>query len=207
MHFKRPAYTLASFLGVLVAACIFSVSSASAQITERAAPFRGSGDFNRELQPRSATMHTIRLPRVPESWLTLRGPRTAIKSRRVPQASGAIVSEYALTVIREDRYGNHCRVTANDHVDLRRLKANGYQLVRYRVIEHKEPAGYTTKPRYLTRPPVNAAQADGVGVSWTFGRNMLIMQCWSGYSLDIEVRGPRNIDPVTGQKIARSPVN
>lgn len=120
-----------------------------------------------------------------------------------------------------DRVGTPMRLCRqpSDKVDLRRIRANGFQVVSYQLTDGTAPKGYTVAGYSNVRPYKHAspnrdqllnahdpAEIDTISITpqvWVLDMPVLgkkqRMGCVSNWSLEIRVVGPRGVSPYTGK--------
>lgn len=124
-----------------------------------------------------------------------------------------------LGVTRTSPAGRMCR-GVEDKIDLRRIRANGFRVVGYKLSDGFGPAGYTVAGHSNVRTfkyisprsdrlenATNPAEIERINVSpkvlvqdiWV-GSNRQRMGCFATWGLEIRVIGPKGINPYTGRQ-------
>lgn len=205
----------ARLLAASIACCMSAVAQPAAAQIDRSQLQKKPRDAiapGNQIITRFST-RTVVLRDLPANMAHVSAPPGWTTIREAPAPAGAIGggAGSAAYVVRQrmNATSNECRSTLNDSFDLTAIKERGFDILELRLEPLPEPQVLVEKPKYYTRP---AVAGGAVGVSVIPGHSPayggMPVFCWAGYRIHVTVRGPRDIDPITGRKLqAQRPVN
>lgn len=210
-----PPYTMSFIRPIIVTVTLAALphGSASAQLRDQIVRPKTEIGSIRPLPAPSAIKIQAKvqsvLRDVPDDMLTITQDPDWPNPRRKPGALGV------------DRVATPMRLCRqpSDKIDLRRIRANGFQVVSYQLTDGTASKGYTVAGYSNVRPYKHASpnrdqllnahdptEIDTISITpqvWVLdipvrGKKQR-MACVSNWSLEIRVTGPRGINPYTGK--------
>lgn len=181
----------------------------------------------RRLEPKPATrvVTLIELPAdmvhlgATPGWTITRQPKAPPGGIGPGAGAAAYVGRFGNSTAAKDCTRNGGAGSIRDYFDLSRIVHGPFDLEDVRVTPVEPPISLSDQPSYaitytstnLRNYNVVKGNATGVYVDATIGRSAQLpgmpRHCWAGYRLHITVRGPANVNPLTGQTFTPARVN
>lgn len=147
------------------------------------------------------------LARIPEAWIKFAAPAGWATVRRPARSGNGIQPELAGVYAQSVKVttGNDmCGYGPHAVVDIGIARSHGFSFARRETDEMTPPTGYRFYLPWRPDPPTAAAvliELGGTSYDRSLGK---LRQCWSAFHGHIFLRGPVDVDPVTGARITPS---
>lgn len=174
-------------------------------------------------------MRTVRVQSIPASALRIMTWPGVQVARVAPAPPGGISTAGASAYVAKrwftkpsprNQACNEPVLRSADEIDLTEPRRHGFRLAALKITELDRPQDYA-KPQYPMRRSPNldadgnwvAPMEDVVKIPLSalrynrYASPAMPVFCFTGYRVDLTLRGPADIDPFTGRKIVRQQVN
>ncbi|ATY31155.1 hypothetical protein [Sphingomonas psychrotolerans] len=175
-------------------------------------------------------MRTVRLSHIPDSALHLQIWPGLQVARVAPAAPGAIGTAGATVYVAKrwqdpapSSLNDACtepRLRGGDEIDITEPRRHGFRLADVTITSLVPPQGYKTDNAPFRRGAYKDVNGNGttdldqvVRIPLSARRHHMFVlgafsvPCFTGYRVDISLRGPADVDPFSGRRITRSQVN